>query len=256
MSTQRLSRKEIKHDVREDAFRHGVEASVDYVKGHQRPLVLSIVGAIALVAAVSAFLAWRHAREQKADEMLGKAMRVFDAQVVSTGAKPDDADDPSFADEASRNAKAKQLFTTLRESYSGTGGGDIAAVYLGRIQMVQGDAEGARKIWQQFLDEHPSHMLAASVRLSLIELDRATGKGQQLVDRLRADLEKDDKPLPEDVLLYQLGTTLEQLGRRDEARAAYQRISDEYPDSPWAQKAAGKARELSPGGVPSVTVGT
>jgi len=53
MSTQRLSRKEIKHDVREDAFRHGVEASYEYVKGHRRPLLLTIVGVIALVLAIS-----------------------------------------------------------------------------------------------------------------------------------------------------------------------------------------------------------
>jgi predicted negative regulator of RcsB-dependent stress response len=256
MSTQRLSRKEIKHDVRDDAFKHGVEASYEYVKGHQRNLVMSIVGALVVVAAIAGFVTWRHAREQKADDLLGQAIRTYDAQVVPTGAKPDDAEAPTFADEASRTAKAKAQFEKLRDQYSSTGAAAVAAVYLGRIHVQQGDVAGARKLWQEFLDDHSKPMMAAAVRLSLIELDRSSGKGQQVVDTLRADLEKDDKPLPEDVLLYQLGTTLEQLGRRDEARTAYQRISDEYPDSPWASKAQGKVRELAPGGVPALTVGS
>jgi len=92
--------------------------------------------------------------------------------------------------------------------------------------------------------------------VSLLGLDRSAGKGQQVVDKLRADLEKEDKPLPEDVLLFELGTTLEQLGRRDEARTAYQRIADEYPDSPFAAKAQTKLRELGAGAIPQLTVGS
>jgi predicted negative regulator of RcsB-dependent stress response len=255
MTTQRLSRKEIKHDVREDAFRHGVEASYDYVRGHQRTLLLSAVAVVALIAAIAGFITWRHRREAAADELLGQAIRAYDAPVVATGAKPTDEDVPSFPDEASRQAKARELFEKLQKSYSGTGGAAIADVYLGRIQMQQQDVAGARKRWEEFVDEHPDHMLAAGVRVSLIDLDRRSGKGQEIVDRLRADLEKDDKPLPEDVLLFELGTTLEQLGRRDEARAAYQRVADEYPDSPWQSKAMQKVRELSPAAsIPSVTL--
>src|SRR5581483_9627072 len=119
----------------------------------------------------------------------------------------------------------------------------VAKVYLGRIALVQGDAATARKDWQDFVDHHPDHMLAAGVRLSLLDLDRTSGKAQQVVEKLRADLDKDDKPLPEDVLLYELGSTLEQLGRSDEARTAYQRVVDEYADSPWASKARAKVQQ-------------
>jgi len=88
------------------------------------------------------------------------------------------------------------------------------------------------------------------VRRTLLDLDRKEGKGEQVVQRLRADLEKEEKPLPEDVILFELGTTLEQLGRKQEAHDAFQRVVDEYPDSAWVSKATQKVRELGqPAGV-------
>jgi predicted negative regulator of RcsB-dependent stress response len=255
MATQRLSRKEIKHDVREDAFRHGVEASYEYVKGHRRSLVLAVVGVVVVIAAVAGFITWRHRRELAADELLGRAITVYAAPVQATGAKPDDPDSPSFASEATKDAAAKKLFAQLVDDYSGTGGAAVGQVYLGRIALVQGDTATARKQWESFVDDHPEHMLAGGVRLSLLDLDRRSGKAQQVVEKLRADLEKDDKPLPEDVLLFELGTTLEQLGRNDEARTAYQRVVDEYADSPWATKARAKVQQLAPAGANTLTVG-
>jgi hypothetical protein len=246
MSSQRLSRKEIKHEIREDAFRHAVEESYDYVRDHRRNLVLGIAAVVLLAGGVAGWRAWQVRREAAASDALGRAIQVYDAPVVPTGAKPDDPDEPSFADEASRRASAKQLFEKLEKGSSGTGAAAVAQVYLGRIRLQENDAAGARKVWEEFLDDHPGHMLAAAVRLSLLDLDRKDGKGQQVVERLRADLEKDDKPLPEDVMLYQLGVTLEQLGRRQEAHDAYQRVVDEYPDSPWVSKSMTKARELMP----------
>jgi len=246
MSSQRLSRKEIKHEIRDDAFRHSVEASYDYVRGHQRNLVLGIAAVLLLVVGIAGWRTWQVRRETAASDLLGKAIAAYDAPVVATDAKPDDETEPSFPDEKSRLARAKQLFSQVEKDSSGTGAAAVAQVYQGRIKLQENDAAGARKDWEAFLDDHPDHLLAQAVRLSLLELDRKDGKGEQLVARLRADLEKDRKPLPEDVLLYQLGITLEQLGRRQEAHDAYQRVVEEYPDSPWSSKAIGKVRELAP----------
>lgn len=248
MSTQRLSRKEIKHEIREDAFRHVVGDSYDYVRGHRRNLALAIGGVVLVVVAVVGWRTWHERREAAATELLGQAIKAYGAPVVPTGAKPEDPEEPSFPNEASRTARAKQLFERLEREYRRTGGAAVGQVYIGRIALLEKDAAGARKAWERFLDDHPRHLLASAVRVSLFDLDRHEGKGEKVVERLRADLDKDDKPLPEDVILYELGTTLEQLGRRQEAHDAFQRIADEYPDSPWASKAMTKVRELAPPG--------
>ena len=246
MSTQRLSRKEIKHEIRDDAFRHAVGESYGYVRGHQRNLLLGIGGVALAIAAVVGWRAWDTRREAAASDQLGHAIAVYDAPVVPTGATPDDPDTPSFADEKTKQARAKQLFESIAGDYSRTGGAAVADVYLGRIRLQEGDSAGARKVWQEFLDDHPDHMLASAVRRTLLDLDRKEVKGEQVVQRLRADLEKEEKPLPEDLILFELGTTLEQLGRKQEAHDAFQRVVEEYPDSAWVSKASTKVRELAP----------
>ena len=245
MSTQRLSRKEIKHEIRDDAFRHAVGESYDYVRGHRRNLVLGIAAVVVLVGGIAGWRAWDAKREKAASDELGHAIAVYDAPVVPTDAKPDDLDAPSFPDEASKQTKAKAQFEKIAADYSGTGAAAVADVYIGRIKLQAGDAAGARKVWQEFLDNHPDHMLASAVRRTLLDLDRKEGKGEQVVQRLRADLEKEEKPLPEDLILFELGATLEQLGRRQEAHDAYQRVVEEYPDSAWVGKATTKVRELA-----------
>jgi tetratricopeptide (TPR) repeat protein len=248
MTEQRLSRKEIKHDVRDDAFRHGVTEGYEYVAGHRRLLLAILGGIVALVAVVVGIRMWLESRERAATELLGRAERVMVAPIVTSGAKPDDEAEPTFADEASRSAKATELLEALHDQHASSAPGAVAAIYLGRVRFDAGDKAGARELWQGFLDDHEDHMLAAGVRTSLLELDRADGKAQEVADRLRADLERDDKELPEDVILYELGRTLEQLDKDTEALEVYRRLGDEYPDSPYAGEAQGKVRELGPQG--------
>jgi predicted negative regulator of RcsB-dependent stress response len=245
--SQRLSRKEIKHEIRDDAFRHSVGASYDYVLGHQRTLILAIVGALLLAGAIAGYRVWSLRRERAAGELLGRATIVLEAPVVATGAKPDDLIAPSFPDDKSRDSRGKELLEQLRGEYPRSAAAEVAAVQLGRLRLDAGDVAGARELWLRFLEEREDHLLAGGVRVSLLDLDRRGGKAEQVATQLQTWLDAEDKPLPEDVLLYELAVTHEQLGRTEEARAAYQRIAAEYPDSPFASKASTRMRELGGG---------
>jgi tetratricopeptide (TPR) repeat protein len=251
--SQRLSRKEIKHDIRDDAFHHGVEASYEYVSGHRRLLLGVIGGVIALALLIAGVRAYLVSREGKAAEALGHALEVLAAPVVPTGAKPDDPRAPSFPDEASRDARAKALLEEVREEHGSTGAAAVASVHLGRLRLQAKDEAGARALWEEFLEDHEGHLLAGAVRVSLLDLDRRSGKAEEVARELQAALDDDDRPLPEDVLLFELAVTQEQLGKPQEARESYQRLSQEYPDSPYAERASSKVRELggeSPGQPP------
>ena len=89
-------------------------------------------------------------------------------------------------------------------------------------------------------------MLAGEARVNLIDLDRKQGKGEQVVQQLRAMLEKGDTPLPQDMILHELGKTLEQLNGPQEAVQSYQRILDEFPQSPYRTEAQQKVAALDP----------
>lgn len=249
--SQRLSRKEIKHEIRDDAFHHSVERSYDYVLSHRRNLILAIAGVLLLAVAIGGWRAWSLHREREAGALLGRATLALQAPVEATDPKPDDPAQPSFPDEKSRDARGRELLERLREEYPRTAAAEVAAVQLGRLRLEAGDEAAARELWQGFVDDHEDHLLASGVRVSLLDLDRRGGKAEQVATQLQAWLDGQDKPLPEDVLLYELATTQEQLGRTEEARAAYQRIGAEYPDSPFAAKASTRVRELGGGEQPA-----
>ncbi|MBZ0089445.1 MAG: tetratricopeptide repeat protein, partial [Thermoanaerobaculia bacterium] len=160
---------------------------------------------------------------------------------VEAAARPDDAQNPSFATEAARDARAKELFGQLDEQYGSTSVGRVAKLYLAESARTAGDRATARTLWEKYLDQDPGSAVAASVRVNLFQLDREEGKAGALAENLKKMLEDPAKPLPADLLLYQLALTQEKLGQDGDARAAYRRIVDEHPQSPYLQVAQQKS---------------
>lgn len=249
--SQRLTRKEIKRDD----FAAAVGRSVEYAESHVRTLAYAIGGVLLVIVLAAAIYFYRNHLRQEASEALAKAVAVYQAPIQATGAKPNDPAEPSFATEAARRAKAKDLLEKVRDDYGSTSAADVAGLYLGQIAANEGRLEEARKLWTDFVDDHGDSMLAGEARLNLIDLDRKQGKGEQVVQDLRSMLEKSDAPLPQDVILNELGKTLEQLKRPQEAIQFYQRIVDEFPQSPYRQEAQQKITSLDPTRPPSGAVG-
>ncbi|MEA2603249.1 MAG: hypothetical protein QOF89_4241 [Acidobacteriota bacterium] len=238
---QRLTRKDMKHDDFASAMGRGVE----YAGSHVRSILYAVVGVLLLVALGVGIYYWRSHQAQDAGQALAKAVKVFQAPVVATGANPNDPATPSFPSEEARRAAAKKALEKVRNDYGSTAG-DVAGLYLAQIAADEGKLAEARKLWQDFADDHPKHMLAAEARLNLLHLDRQQGKSEEVVKELRAMLEKGDTPLPQDVLLHELGAALEQVKRPQEAAQAYQRILDEFPQSPYRTEAQQKVSALDP----------
>ncbi len=241
----RLSRK----DIKRDDFATAVERSVEYAESHTR-MILYILGAIVVLGALAygirAFLGQRSAA---ASADLSRALDVYEAQIVppgSTPAKPQDKEHPTFPDEASRRARAKQLFLEVRAKHGSTDAADVAGLYLAQIAVAEGKLEEAQKLWSEFVDSHKDTAPAAEARLNLYDLKRKQGKAEEVVGQLRPLLDDSSSPLPKDVVLYQLGLTYDALQRKQEAIGSYQRILDEFPQSPYRQEAQQKIATLDP----------
>jgi predicted negative regulator of RcsB-dependent stress response len=239
---QRLTRKEIKRDDFASAMGRGVE----YAESHVRTIIYAVVGVLLLVALGVGIYYWRSHQSQDAGQALAQAVKVFQAPVVATGAQPNDPTAPSFPTPEAHRAAAKKAMEKVRDDYGSADAADVAGLYLAQIAAEEGKLDEARKLWQGFIDDHPKHMLAAEARVNLFHLDRQQGKAEQVITELRALLEKGDAPLPQDVLLHELGATLEQVKKPQEAAQAYQRILDEFPQSPYRTEAQQKVSALDP----------
>ena len=239
MST-RLSRKEIKRD----GFAESVGGFFGFVSENARAIALGIVAIVVLALALAGYRAYSEGRAAKGSRALAKALEVYNAPIDAGAADPENTDTPVFADEASRLARARVLFAEVADDFARTDAGDVAIAYLGSIAAAEGDLEGARERWQRFLGRQRNHILAMEIRLNMMVLDSALGRGEELVDELRAELSASRSDLPEEVLLNQLGRTLESLGRSDEAADIYRRLVQDYPLSTYSRQANERLQEL------------
>jgi predicted negative regulator of RcsB-dependent stress response len=245
---QRLTRK----DMKRDEFTAVVGRGVEYAETHVRTLVYAVGGVLLIIALAVGFYYYRNGQKEKANTALAEAMKVYHAPVTATGAKPDDPDEPSFPTDAARRARAKELLTKVHQGYGSTDAGDVAGLYLAQIAADEGHLDEARKLWSDYADGHKGTMLGAEAQLNLLNLDRKQGKGEAVVKELRSMLEKGDSPLPQDLILRELGATLEDLHRPQEAIQSYQRIIDEFPTSTFRAEAQQKITALDPTRAPAL----
>ncbi len=234
--SKRLTRKQIREDIRHDEVQTVVSSTYETIQSHMKLAIGLGVGLVVIGIIVAAARAYLTHRDEASALELAQAIKIHAAPIADEAAQPDDPKAPSFATDDARRARA-------REAMEAVGGGpaqDVASLYLADLALAEGDKDAARGYWQSFLDDHQDHVLAISVRVNLIRLDREDGKAEEVVERLTAELEATAKSLPEDVLLYELAQTLETLERDDDAKDYYQRILDDFPLSPFANAARQK----------------
>ncbi len=246
--SERLTRKEIKRDIREDEVALFINRAFEWMGENRKTLVNSGIGLIGLlIVAIVASVFIGHQRTA-ASEALHQALEAMTAPVVEASedaVAPAASDDLQFASVEARRAAAKERLGAVGGGLGSGTSSDVANLLLADIAAAEGQADDARALWQGFADSHEGHMLAVVARLNLIGLARQQGEGEALVADLRGELEGGRPSLPEDMLLWELAQTLEDLGRDEEAKTYYQQIVDEHTSSPYANEARQRTAETA-----------
>jgi TolA-binding protein len=229
----RFSRKDIKHDK----FVEEMETAYAVARRNAPVVVWSVVGALVLIAAIAGFTLWRTHQENKAQKRLAEAIQIAEAPVAAPEAAPAAG---TYASEQEKTAKAEPIFREVLSEYGSTDAADVAGIYLARIEIAKGETAAARAKLEAFIDEHPKHLLAQAARVSLIDLKLTAGEATQVIAELEKDVATTEGGLPQDVALTLLARAYETAKQPEKARDAYQRIVNEYPDSPYTLEAQRK----------------
>jgi len=232
--SHRLSRKEIKRDE----VLETLTAIAVFLRENARFIMIGLAIALAAILVGVAVYSAGQRREVAASERLADAIELF--STVGSG-----QDEVATGDGA-------PIFQEVVEEYSRTAAATIAEVYLGEVAALAGDFDAARRHWETYLSSRPDTFLATEVRLNLMALDRQEGEGEALASRLQAMADAGtDSNLPPDLVLFQLGVTLDSLGRVEESTTAFERLVDEFPASPYSVRAGqkiGAPQNQFPGG--------
>ncbi len=229
-----------RHDLKHDKFVDEIGALSSRARENQRLLLLIAGGLIAVAVITYGFFFYRSSREAKAQALLATAIETFDAP-VGEQAQQQNPSAPKFKTEAERNAAAEKQFKDVQSQYGGSDASDVAGLYLARLAVNRGDVASARKLFQDFIDDHGDNILVNTARFSLYQLRIDNGEAAQVTSELNAELAKAQPALPGDSLLVLLAQSYEMQGNQEKSRESYRRIATEFPDSPYAVDAQRRA---------------
>ena len=228
----RQHRRELKHD----RFVDEVGSLTARARENQRLLVAITAGAVLIAVVAYGIYFYRTTRERKAQDALQVAITAIDSPLVQP-AQPGQPQNPDakYKTAAERSSAAEAMFKRVQQDHSGTDAADVANIYLARIAAERNDVASARKLLQDFISEHPKHILVGAARYSLYDIRITNGEGSQVAAEVNQELaKKDGQALPGDALLSLLAKAYEAQGNSQQARDTYRRIMTEFPASAFA----------------------
>jgi tetratricopeptide (TPR) repeat protein len=225
----RIKRKELKRNELAETFGR----TVDYVSHHRRGAVEAVGAAAAVLVLAAGFILFRGWREHQAGKELSAALEILEAPVAT-----DPGAAAAFRKFSTAADREREATKHLREAAakSGTDAGRAARVILAArsdkpAQAVETLSKEAREARAE---------VAAAAEIGAARLLASEGKTTEAIDRLKRAIESPQSLAPKDALLFALAETYEKAGSSTDARATYQRLVNDYPNSPYRNDAREK----------------
>lgn len=226
---QKLSRKDLKRNDLADTMGR----TVDYVSHHKRGVTEGIaIGAGVLVLA-GAFVAFRAYRENEAGRELSAALAALDAPLA--GQPQAETAPRTYATAAERDREADGHLNKAAQSRGTTAGKAASVILAARDPKTPDAADRFARAARSGKAE-----VAAAAELDEARLLAAQGKTAEAIDRLKRGIESSDSAAPKDAMMFVLAEIYEKSGASADARATYQRLVSDYPNSPYRADARQK----------------
>jgi tetratricopeptide (TPR) repeat protein len=238
--TQRITRK----DMKRNELAATMTKTADYVSHHRRGVTEATAIAAGAVILVGAIFAFRVYRASVAGVELSAALGILATPIANQPAAVGAA--KTYATAVEREKEAEPHLRKAA-SYSGTPSGRAAAVILAARDPK---ASGAPDVLARAAREGRAEV-AAAAEIDAARLLASQGKTTEAVERLKRAIESSDVRAPKDALLFELGEIYEKSGAAADARATFQRLVNDYPNSAYRADARSKLPNAAgPPGLP------
>jgi tetratricopeptide (TPR) repeat protein len=198
----------------------------------QRDLVW-IVGVVLVVgAAALGYWGWRQREQQGAQKLLADAMVVAEARIGPPAAATGGTG-LTFPTERERAQAALTKFKAAADAYPTSDAGLFARYQEASTQVVLGNPAEAAKAYQVVIDRAGNRLIGQTARLGLAAAHARGGQFDQAITTYKELAQRKDGGLPIDGILMELGRTYRDAGRAGEAQQTFNRLIEEFPDSPF-----------------------
>jgi TolA-binding protein len=203
------------------------------------------IGVLAVIAVVGiGYYAWRERVQGKAHTLLAEALAVRDARVGPPPAAGAPPSGPSFATERERSQAALTKLKVVADTYPNTDAGFYARYQEAATYMLLGNPTQAAATYQQVIDRDGNGIYGQMARLGVAEAQARAGQYEQAITAFKELSLRKDGPLPVDGILMQLGRTYLDAGKRTDAQQTFNRLVEEFPESPYTGDARRELENL------------
>ena len=237
----------------------------------RREVTMAVVAVVVILTAIGGYAIWRQRAQSQAGAMLADALAVAQAPVVppvrpTTPAAPTPATPPgtpaapaagatgslspssptpttptpatpppgSFPSEHAKLEAALPKLLAVATRYPRTNAGIAARYHAAAAAAALGRTDEALRLYREVIERDRSGVYGQMARLGIGETEARAGHHDQAIAAFKELASETGSQLPLDAILTQLGRTYAQAGRTKEARETFQRVLDEFPQSPYA----------------------
>jgi TolA-binding protein len=203
-----------------------------------------LVGVVALAAIAGGYFLWSERLQSRAHALLAEAMVVQEARVSPPGTP---AAGGTYPTERARLQAAGTKFKAVADAYPSTDAGIYARYQEAVNQLALGNVAAATAGYQEIIRREGDSLYGQMARLGLAEVQALAGQYDQAINTFKEMAQRKDGPLPIDGILMQLGRTYRQAGKPADAQQTFNRIVQEFPESPFNQEAKRELDSLNKG---------
>lgn len=229
---------EQRHKLKQNEFALQVAKATEALGTYRNQIVFGVVGIVAVVIIASAWSWWSGRTAAKADALLSAAMQIYDAPIVPAPTVPGAQQQAgTYPTEQARTDAALAAFQQVVDQYPSTTAGVAARYHHAASLAATGKYAEAITGFEATLAAADNPLFQATAKLGLAEAAVASGqvdRGIQTLEELAADR---DGVLPVDGVLMQLAKAYQKAGKAAEAKTAFKRVVDEFPDSLFVPQA-------------------
>jgi TolA-binding protein len=232
-SKSRFMKRTERHHLKQNEIEKYTRQLRDTVDTKRREL--SWVLAVVIVAGVIGigYFAYRERVQTRAHAMLADALAVQDARIGPPPAPGTKAAAPYFPTERERAEAALAKFKAAADAYPSTDAGIFARYQQAATSMLLDDTPAAVTAFQDVVGRAGNGLYGQMARLGVAEAQARAGKYDEAISTFKELALKKDGQLPIDGILMQLGRTYLDAGKRSDAQQTFNRVVEEFPDSPF-----------------------
>jgi TolA-binding protein len=227
-----------RHQLKQNELVQTTARVASTLAAHRDRIVVVTAATVAILAIVGGYFWWRGRTDARAGAMLGQAMAISQAQIAPAPTVPGATQLPNtYPTEQARQAAALQAFQNVAATYPSTASG-LAAKYHAAAMLLE--ANRLPEAEQAFRDVSAGagrSLYGPMAKLGLATALSAQSKHDEAI-KILTDLSGDrDGALPQDAVLMELARTCLKAGKIPDARAAFKRIVDGFPESSFVAEA-------------------